>query len=270
MTSDEPILSVVVVSWNTADLLEACLRSCLTQQGLDPEIVVVDNASDDDSVARARGFAPAVRVLANRHNPGFASANNQGIRECRGRYVALLNPDTVVPPGTFAALAGFLDARPRAGACGPRLTNPDGTPQAFSHGDDPTPGYLLRRAANRVLHRRPMHDWGPGEPRRVDWVAGTCLVVRRAALEQVGLLDEKFFMYFEDNDWCLRFRRHGWEVWFDPSVEIVHLGGQSFRRNPKVVGVYDRSLRYFYRKHYGPAHRLWLRLALPLFRRFPG
>lgn len=269
MTEAAPSLSVVIVSWNTADALLACLRSCLAEQALSeaPDIIVVDNASSDDSAARVRGLAPAVRLIENSANVGFARANNQGLAASRSRYVLLLNPDTLLPPGSLGALVDFMESHPDAGACGPRLLQPDQRPQPFAFGGDPMPAYLLRRAANRLLRRRSLHNWATLDVQRVDWVAGTCLCVRRVAIEAAGPLDEAMFMYFEDNDWCLRLRRQGWHVYYNPHVAIVHLGGQSRQQNPQAREAYYDSLRYFYAKHYGRLSRLWLWLCLPLYRR---
>lgn len=266
--SDAPALSVVIVSWNTAELLQACVRSCLAAQSPDPapELIVVDNASTDDSVARVRDLGPAIRLIENTENVGFARANNQGIAASQGRSVVLLNPDTIVPPGSLATLAAFIDAHPDAGACGPRLLQTNGTPQPFSYGNDPTPAYLFRRAAHRLLRGRSLHDWGTTKVLSVDWVAGTCLCVRRKAIDDVGLLDEAMFLYFEDNDWCLRLRRRGWRVYYNPQVAVVHARGQSAQQNPRAREAYYDSLRYFYAKHYGLLSRLWLELSLPLYR----
>ncbi len=264
-----PALSIVIVNWNTSDLLQACLRACLASQGPSDlaEIIVVDNGSSDDSVARVRNTGPGFRVIENTQNVGFARANNQGLAQSHGRYVLLLNPDTVVPPGGLAALVAFMDSHLDAGACGPRLLQTDDTPQPFAFGRDPTPAYLFRRAVERLLRGQPLHNWDTAEVQRVDWVAGTCLCVRRTALEEVGLLDEAMFMYFEDNDWCLRLRRKGWNIYYNPQVAILHLGGQSRKQNPKAREAYYDSLRYFYGKHYGRLSQLWLWLSLPLYRR---
>ncbi len=261
-------LSVVIVNWNTANLLQACLQSCLASPppgGM--ELVVVDNASSDDSLARARALGPAVRVIANRQNVGFARANNQGLAQSQGGQALLLNSDTVVPPGALAGLVDFMEGHPDAGACGPRLVQPDGRPQPFAFGGDPTPAYLLRRAAKRLLRGQALHDWSTTQLQAVDWVAGTCLCLRRAAVEQVGPLDEGLFMYFEDNDWCLRLRQHGWKVYYNPQISVLHLGGQSRQQNPQAADAYLTSLRYFYAKHYGRLSQLWLALSLPVYRR---
>jgi len=279
-------LSVVIVSWNTRGLLRECLTALaegarLKMDSLDPssvvrrlssvEVIVVDNASTDGSAAMVRAELPAVRLIANTENVGFARANNQGIRASTGRYVVLLNSDTVVPASALGSLVMFMDAHPDIGAVGPRLLRPDGAPQPYAFGGDPTLGYLLRRGVNRLLYRRPLHDWATDAIQPVDWVSGACLLARRAAIDQAGLLDERIFMYFEDNDWCLRIRRAGWQVVYNPQVAITHIGGQSVTRNPAARQAYRASLRYFYAKHYGLAANLALRLLLPLYARLaPG
>jgi GT2 family glycosyltransferase len=261
-----PALSVVIASWNTAALLEDCLASLFLSPPPDQmEAIVVDNASSDDSAARVRRNWPAVRLIQNAQNLGFARANNQGITASRGRYILLLNSDTVAPPGALAGLVDFMDEHPEAGAVGPRLLRPDGRPQPFAFGGDPTPLYLLRRGLNLLLLRRPLHDWNTDRTQAVDWVSGACLLLRREALEQSGPLDEAIFMYYEDNDLCLRLRRRGWKVYYHPGVSITHFGGQSLAQNPAARKAYYASLEYFYRKHYGSVSQLWLRLSLPFY-----
>lgn len=261
-------VSVIIVNWNGLKLLPACLDSLAPGlAGLRYEVLVVDNASQDESVAWLRSNHPDVQIIANTQNLGFARANNQALRVAQGRYALLLNNDARLRPNTASFLVNGLETAPKVGAASPRLVNPDGTPQAFAFGRDPSIGYLLRRGLWRVAFRRPVHDWGVREPLRVDWVAGTCLLVRREVWERIGLLDEAFFMYFEDVDWCRRMRRAGWEVWYDPRVEVVHLGGQSLKRNPRAQAAYEESLRYFYRKHYPLPARWALALLLPVYRR---
>lgn len=265
-------LSVIIVSWNVRDLLRDCLRSVI--QGLSPavphEIIVVDNASTDGSAAMVRAEFPTVTLLVNAENLGFARANNRGLCVSRGRYVVLLNSDTVVPAPALEALVAFMDAHPDAGAVGPRLLRPDGSVQPYAFGGDPTLGYLLRRGIRRLLFGRPLHDWATEDVRPVDWVSGACLMVRREAIEQAGLLDENIFMYFEDNDWCLRIRRAGWRVYYDPQVAITHIGGQGLVRNPAAARAYRESLRYFYRKHYGPTANRLLPFMLAIYERLVG
>jgi len=283
---DQPILSVIIVNWNGRELLRNCLRSLLGHRSsvigrqlntgpgpatepfrLSTEIIVVDNASTDGSAEMVSREFPDVRQIINAENLGFARANNVGIRAARGRYILLLNNDTVASPDALEGLVAFMEAHPDAGAVGPRLLRPDGAAQPYAFGCDPTPGYLLRRGINRLLFGRPLHDWATNDVQPVDWVSGACLLARRAAIEQAGLLDEKIFMYFEDNDWCLRIRRAGWRVYYDPQVAIIHIGGQSLAHNPAAARAYRESLRYFYRKHYGPAANGMLWLLLPIYAR---
>src|SRR5262245_29255542 len=263
-----PDLSIVIVNWNTSALLVDCLTS-LRDSPLWPEldVIVVDNASTDDSRQRVREHFAEVRLIENRDNVGFARANNQALRVARGRYQMLLNSDTRVPPETLPGLVAFMDAHPEAGACGPRLVLPDGTPQAYAFGGDPTLGYLLARGFHRLAFDRPLHDWAAPETAAVDWVSGACLLARREAIEQVGDLDENIFMYFEDNDWCLRIRQAGWKIYEYPAVRVIHLGGQSLKRNPAAQSAYGTSLRYFFRKHYSRLDQLCLRALLPLYGR---
>ena len=261
-------LSVVVVCWNVADLLRDCLNSVAAGvRGLAHEIIVVDNASIDGSASMVRFEFPEVRLIANVDNLGFARANNQGIRASQGSHVVLLNSDTVVSPAALAMLVAFMDAHPEAGVVGPRLLRPDGTAQPYAFGGDPTLGYLLRRGFYRLLRRSYLHDWNTNAIQEVDWVSGACLMVRREAIDQAGLLDENIFMYFEDNEWCLRIRHAGWKVYYDPQAAIVHLGGKSVAKNPAARRAYSESLRYFYRKHYSRAAQLLLAALLPLYRR---
>jgi GT2 family glycosyltransferase len=261
-------LSVIVVNWNTADFLLDCLGS-LVASTLAPhlEIIVVDNGSTDGSVQRVQQGFPTVRMIANDANVGFGRANNQGLAVARGRYLMLLNSDTRVPPETLPALVTFMDDHPRAGACGPRLVRPDGSPQPFAFGGEPTLGYLARRGLHRLLFRRYLHDWALPKVEAVDWVSGAALLVRHEVVAQVGGLDEAIFLYFEDTDWCHRIRQASWLIYRVPAVSVTHLGGQSVQRNPAASSAYYRSLVYYYRKHYGWPARLGLRLLLPIYRR---
>jgi GT2 family glycosyltransferase len=255
------LLSIIIVNWNTGDLLRDCLRSLLDDPQPGYEVIVVDNGSSDGSACMVQREFPGVQLIENAHNDGFARANNLGIHASRGRYVLLLNSDTRIPAGAVPRLIDFMEQHQEAGACGPRLVRADGTPQSHGFGNDPALSYLLRRAASQLLLRRPLHDWATSATSMVDWVSGACLLARRTAIEQAGLLDERFFMYFEDNEWCLRIRKAGWSVYYYPEVEIVHLGGQSLARNPEAQQAYYQSLAYFYAKHYSrPAQ--WLLKAL--------
>lgn len=264
-----PDLSIIIVNWNTAALLQDCLAS-LFAASLPPassiEVIVVDNASSDNSIAIVQQHFPTVHLIPNQENVGFARANNQGIAISQGRYILLLNSDTVMPPATLAGLLTFMDTTPDAGACSPRLQRPDGQPQAFAFGGDPTPLYLLRRGLYRLLLRRGLHDWYTSHTQFVNWVSGACLLLRRNAIEQTGGLDENIFMYFEDNDLCLRIRQAGWKVYYHPQVSVIHIGGQSLKQNPEARRAYYHSLEYFYTKHYSHVAQLWLRVGLQFYR----
>ena len=260
------LLSIIIVNWNTCDLLRDCLSSLLDDPQPGYELIVVDNGSSDDSACMIRHEFPAIQLIENGQNDGYARANNLGIRSSRGRYLLLLNSDTLVPAGALPRLIDFMEQHPEAGACGPRLVRADGKPQSYAFGGDPTLGYLLRRGVSQLLLRRPLHDWAMGATLPVDWVSGACLLARRAAVEQAGLLDERFFMYFEDNDWCLRIRKAGWNVYYCPAAEIMHLGGQSLARNPQAQHAYYQSLAYFYAKHYSSPARWLLKALLPAYR----
>ncbi len=262
-------LTILILSWNTADLLADCLRSIPAgAEGLTYRTVVVDNASADGSADMVARDFPEVQLIRSPENLGFGGGNNLGIRflDHSSTYILFLNSDTIVHPASLAALVRFMDEHPQAAVCSPRLVSPNGTPQAFAFGGDPTPGYLLSRGIKRLVLRQFMHDWSTQTVQSVDWVAGTSMLVRRTAMDQVGVLDENIFMYFEDNDWCLRFRKAGWKVYYVPHVEMVHLGGQSLKKNPRAQRAYYQSLRYFYHKHYGVFAQKLLEPLLWLYR----
>ena len=254
-----PDVSVVIVSWNTRALTSACLASLPAGAGRATwDAVVVDNASSDDSVAAIRTGFPAVQLIVNPANVGFAAANNQGIRACTGRYVLLLNSDTLAASGSIEALVAFADAHPRAGVVGPRLENPDGS---FQTGPTPFPSLWTEFLSVTGIGRRLTYRGYPSRreavsrtPQSTDYVVGACMLARREAIEQVGVLDEGYFMYSEEPDWCWRMRQAGWETWFTPSAVITHLGGQSTRqvREAMLVALYRSKVRFF-RRHRGKA-----------------
>lgn len=242
-----PDLSIVVVTYGGAGLLRVMLGSIAgATRGLGYELVVVDNAGDDNVLAVGRVFD--ARLLRPGRNLGFAGGSNMGLRAARGRYVCLCNPDVVLPDAALSVLVEWLDAHPEAGGAAPVLLREDGSPQPFSYGDEPSPGYLLRRLGQRI-RGNDLHAWVGGEPRPVDWAAGTCLVVRRATARAVGPLDERFFLYWEDVDWGVRFRAAGQPIWLLPAVTVVHLSGASI--GAAAATHYDRSLVRYLAKHHG-------------------
>ncbi len=264
-------LTVIVVTWNSGSDIEECLRTALSaSRGLQAKIVVVDNGSTDGTRQIVAEHFPEVSLVANRGNIGFAAANNVGIRQADSRYLMLLNPDTIVREGAFRGLVGFMDAHSDCWAAGPALLNGDGTPQRTgvrfpSLWNLFVESFFLDRLfpRSRIFgrHRELYED--PGRSRPVDFVQGSCLIVRREAVEAVGVLDEEFFMYFEETDWCYRMKKAGGTVYYTPDGEVVHLGGG-------VMGHYDesrlvhfhRSLLRFYRKHSTAAAGLILRAIL--------
>ena len=247
-----PDLSIILVNWNTRDLLLGCLRALAAAVAdLRAEVLVVDNASTDDSVESVAREFPTARIIRNDKNVGFAAANNQALRMAGGRYALLLNTDTLPDPESLKHLVAFADAHPRAGMIGAMLLNPDGSFQA-SYADFPSligETLLLLGLARKVKGPHfPNH--GPlesQEARRCDWVQGACLLVRREALADIGLMDESYFMYTEETDWCAECWKAGWEVWYTPDARIVHYGGQSVARQPaaKRRMVYFSKVRFF-------------------------
>jgi N-acetylglucosaminyl-diphospho-decaprenol L-rhamnosyltransferase len=262
--TDPPTLSVIIVNWNTRDLLRESLDSLSIYRPEGPlEVIVVDNGSSDGSTAMVTKEFPSVRLIRNRTNEGFAKASNRGIRASRGEYVLLLNSDAFVGEGALDGLITFMEGAPDCAIVGPRLVNPDGTVQPYIFGDDPTLSYLVKRYCTRVLRKRALHRWESLYVQEVGWVTGAAMMVRRNAMAMAGLLDEKMFMYFEDCEWCLRMRQAGWKVFYHPAFTVTHLGGQSLSHRRDARLMYFRSLRYFYRKHYGTAR--WLLVAALTF-----
>jgi GT2 family glycosyltransferase len=262
-----PTLSIIIVSYNTREYLRGCLGS-LSAQDIDAEIIVVDNGSADGSVDMARREFPHVRLSETGANLGFARANNLGIAGSSGEYVLLLNSDTVARPGALTALTGFLDAHPDAAAVGPRLLNADGSRQLACY-RFPGPGRAFRDqlGVTALFANHPRwgdyRRWRHDSVRAVDFVIGAALLVRRAVIDQIGLLDEGFFMYAEETDWCYRMQKAGWRVYFTPDAEVVHYGGGSGKAmSDRVFAEFSGSQSRFYRKHYGLWGALALRLSL--------
>lgn len=250
------MLSIIIVSWNTASFLENCLASILLNPPTSSfENWVVDNASSDDSPRMVREKFPQVQLVESRENVGFASANNQAIQRCTGKYILLLNPDTHVASGALQALVDFLDQTPEAGAVGARILNPDGSLQISSH-----PRPTLSRELWRLFHldslspyaEYPISKWETNQAQEVDVLIGACLMLRKDVLDEVGFLDEDYFMYSEEVDLCYRVQRAGWRLYWVPQAEVVHFGGQSTQQVPTemFLNLYHGKIKYF-RKHDG-------------------
>lgn len=268
-----PELAIVIVSYNVRDDLARCLESLAQHPPATPhEIVVVDNASTDGSAGMVRERWPAVQVIALPENRGFSAANNAGIRataERASRLVLLLNSDTSVPEGAIDTLIDRFDAVPDVAIAGPRLVDAQGRPE-LSFGPMPGPFTEARQKRLGAAYAR-------GETRAVrrvtaltsterfpDWVTGACMLVSRVDAEKAGLLDERYFMYLEDADFCAAVRTLGWRVLFTPAATVVHLRGRSRARAGEMVDrAYRSSQLAFYRKHHPRwAPVLWLYLAV--------
>ena len=244
-------VAIIIVSHNTRKELENCLKSLHDHPpSATHEIVVVDNASRDGSVEAVRLRWPDVRVIALNSNVGFASGNNVGIRHTQSELVLLLNSDTIVPSGAIDRLIAAMRELPGASVVGPKIVNADGRPE-LSYGRMMTPlaelrqKILMRHASPRRLAEL------TSKTRRVDWVTGACLLVRRQDAEAAGLLDERYFMYCEDVDFCAAVRTNGGKVYFTPLAQIVHLRGGSWTPGSRAGREsYRRSHLAFYRKHH--------------------
>lgn len=251
-------LSIVIVNWNTRELLRDCLNSVFLGLGaLQAEVIVSDNGSGDGSVEMLRAEFPAVTVIENGENLGFAAGNNVALRRVRGRHVLLLNTDTLVHGDVLPRAVAWLDAHPGVGILGPRVLNTDGTVQpscsafpSLRHLAMQTLG--LTRVARWDRYR--MTGWDRTTERRVDVISGAAMFVRRTAMEEVGLLDESFFFYGEETDWCHRFARAGWELVFAPIPEVTHFGGGAVRRlNHRRDVLMTEGTTRLHRKHGGLA-----------------
>ena len=259
--------SIIIVSYNTRGLLQDCLVSVPSGcTGLSTETFVVDNASSDGSAEMVGTEFPSVRLLCNVGNRGFAFANNLALRQASGRYVVLLNPDTTLQTNALTELVRFMDDTPAAGYCGPRLLNDNGShqPSARRFPTVLSAAFSLLGLAHRYpgsRHALNLHALHGHRARfRADWMTGACLMVRSELLRRVGLLDEGYFLYFEETDWCRRMSSAGWEGWYVPSAEVIHLGGQSVVHASEVrpfsgdhpLYWVNSSSRYM-RRHHGMA-----------------
>jgi len=254
-----PELSVCIVNWNTRELLDRCLVSIReTAADLAVEVIVVDNASADGSVAMLRERHADVTVICNEQNVGYAAANNQALGVARAPFALLLNPDIIVQPGAMQQLLRFADEHPRAAAVAPRLVHPDGRLQ-HSCRTFPTPDVVIYEALglsrlfprSKIFGKWRMTWWGYDQARPVEQPMASALLLRRAALQEVGMFDEQFRIFFNDVDLCKRLWEAGWEVWYDPSAVMVHYGGAATSQvRREMIAESHRSFMQFYRKHY--------------------
>ncbi|MFC1559535.1 glycosyltransferase family 2 protein [Candidatus Margulisiibacteriota bacterium] len=281
-------LSIIIANHNSKEYLDRCLSSVVkTASDISHEIILVDNASSDGSVKLVREKYPQVKVIENGENLGFSKASNKGIRSAAGKYIMLLNNDVLIKERALKKLVDFLRENSDAGAVGPKLLNIDGTIQHQCRRDFPTPmnaffyfsglGRLFpkNKSLNAYL-RTYLDDEVVGA---VDSLCGASMVVRKEAIKKIGLLDEDYFMYGEDLDWCYRIKKAGWKIYYQPQAEIVHYGGRTSRQNSyKNIYEFHKAMRLFYRKHYaGRRPRLvnwgvylgiWLKYLVDLAKNF--
>lgn len=265
-------LSVIIVNWNVKELLRNCLRSLDEgdRAGLTTEIIVIDSASTDNSPQMVREEFPQVRLVTSDQNLGYARGNNTGAKAALGRYLLFLNPDTVVGPAALSQLVDLMEARPLAGAVGPLLRWPDGTVQS-SRRRFPTLGSLFWESTllgqwfpnNHHSQRYHRLDQSADHLQQVDWIVGAAILIRRETWQEVGPLDETFFMYFEETDWCYRCAEAGWEIYYLPAAQVTHYEGKSSEQvtTQRTIRFQRSKLRYT-QKYFGSGWAVMLRLFL--------
>lgn len=276
-------LGIVILNYNTRDLLRDCLNSLAQTQGVVAthsvayEVVVVDNASLDDSVGMMRAEFPQIHLIASDKNGGYAYGNNLALREFLARSappraVMLLNTDTLVPPGALRGMMDFLDAHPEAGVVGPKLMRAGGSLDLACRRSFPTPEISFYRmlGLSQLFPRSPRFGrynltyLDENVTAEVDSVVGACMLLRTEALQQAGLLDETFFMYGEDLDLALRIKQHGWKVYYYPGVQVLHYKRESSKKSRRAQIEFYRAMYIFYNKHYRRTTPFWLHWAVML------
>lgn len=266
-------LAIIIVNYNVCDLLHRCLTTVFASQGdIRFAVCVVDNNSDDESVAMVRRDFPDAFVIANEENYGYPAANNQGLRafgiEGPGppRYCLLLNPDTELPPEGLERMVQYMDSEPAVGVVGPKLILPNGRLDAACRRGFPTPWtsfyYMVKLdrlfPRSSRIGRYNMTFLDEDQPAEVDSVVGAFMMVRSEAIHQVGLMDEQFWMYGEDLDWAKRMKDAGWKVVYNPAVTVRHVKRASSRQNPRAQMEFVRAFLIFYYKHYRQETPIWL------------
>ncbi len=251
-------VSIIIVSWNTRDILRQCLESIYEQTpAMEYEVIIIDNASTDGSAEMIKTHFPKAILIENSINKGFAAANNQAIALAKGRYFLLLNPDTVILDNAINKSIKFAEQNPNAAVVGCKVLNPDRTiqptcfmfPSLLNMFLSSTYLYKLF-PKNKFFGRERMTWWDRNDAREVDVVTGCFMFVRRDAVEQTGLMDERFFVYGEETDWCYRFKKEGWKVLFTPEAQIIHYGGQSSKAVSIEMTLQLRgSILLFIQKH---------------------
>lgn len=269
-----PDLTVSIVNSSNRDMLERCLRSIQANtRDLMLQVIVVDNASTDDSVEMLHREFPQVMVLQSKERRGFSANHNRALERGTGRYLMILNDDTEIMPHCLERLVRFMDAHPGAGACGAQLLNPDGSLQrtanrfpTLAFGIFEALGLDARFPDNPVQRHNIYAQWDRASVREVDSVSGAALLVRREAMAQAGPLDPNYFLYSEEVDWCYRLHKQGWKIYYVADARVTHYGGQSTaaRAPKKYHDIYWQSFLYYYKKHFGTPAYLLVRALLAM------
>jgi len=247
-------LSIIIVNWNTSELLQQCLNSIHESDShLSMEIIVIDNASTDESVEIIRKEFPSIILIANQKNLGFASANNQGLSIAKGQYVLLLNSDTIITAGVLDVLLDVANSHPEVGVIGPQLLNMD---KSVQESWSSFPSFTSELLGRNFRNRTPIEN--VAQAFDVDWVGGACILVRAKTINEVGKLDPEYFFYSEEMDWCFRIKQKNWKVWYLAAGQIYHLGGgSSDRASLKQLVLLYRSKLLYFKKHHG-----WLKAVI--------
>ncbi|MDD5567241.1 MAG: glycosyltransferase family 2 protein [Patescibacteria group bacterium] len=244
-------ISIIILNYKSKGLTKQCLRGIeLIKPKREYEIIVVDNASNDGTAEMVRNEFPGVKLIVSPRNCGFAAGNNLGIRQATGKYIMILNPDVALLSDSIEVLYRFMEDHPEVGLAGPKLINPDGTVQASCR-TFPTPKIIFYRRSplgkftgpKKVLREHLMLEWDHRENRAVDWMIGACFIVRAETVEKIGLLDERFFLYLEDVDWCRRFWQAGYKVYYVADAEMVHYHQRLSAESPGLGGILSYATR---------------------------
>lgn len=266
-----PLLSVIIVNYNTREMTLKCLESIRADiEGIESEVILVDNASSDGSVEAIREQCPWVNVIASPKNLGFGAGNNLGLKIAQGDYFLLINTDALPHPGATRTLIEYLKNHPKTAVVGPKLLNADGsTQQSCFRFPSPTRAWMENLWISSVFRRISFVDdyrgWAHDQERAVDFVIGACILVRKSVYNKIGGFDERFFMYAEESDWMFRMHQAGWTISFTPTAVVTHLGGASgASEKPKINQMFFESLDNYELKHHGWIGLISLRIAMTI------
>ena len=258
-------LSIIIVNYNAGRLLKECIDSIYKESTTIPfDVWVVDNYSQDNSITMIKEYFPQVNVIENKENVGFARANNQAIAKCTGDYILILNPDTLILQNALEKIINFMGENPTVGICGCKVLNEDGTLQLACRRSIPAPGVAFFRLTglsrlfpnSKTMAKYNLTYLDPDNPHEVDAVSGAFLMIRKKVVDKIGTLDENFFMYGEDLDFCIRTKKAGWIVMYFPGAQIIHHKGECSRTNSrKAAFEFYRAMYLFHKKHF--ARNYW-------------